>query len=50
MEEKGDMFNYLAGCCAACKAIPLVEECRSQVRVQSWMNELLNLFVCATLY
>lgn len=35
---------------AACKAIPLVEECRSQVRVQSWMNELLNLFVCAILY
>jgi hypothetical protein len=29
---------------AACKAIPLVEECRSQVRVQSWINELLNLF------
>jgi len=52
MEEKSDLFNYPAGCCcwpAAYKASKLVEVCRSQVRMQSWINEFMNLFVSAIL-
>jgi hypothetical protein len=43
-------LTTLLAAAAAYKASKLIEDCQSQVRMRSWRDGLMNLFICVILY